>query len=76
MWNGVGMSYVLHDEADWGQGYGSDALRLMSQVVLEHARGLLPLLAGHADSFVTRQVALSATGLRKMTPVVSTGPSS
>lgn len=33
--HGYELGYVLHDEADWGRGFGSDALRLMSQVVLQ-----------------------------------------
>jgi len=33
--HGYEIGYVLHDEADWGKGFGSDALRLMSQVVLD-----------------------------------------
>ena len=33
--HGYEIGYVLHDEADWGKGFGSDALRLMSQAVLD-----------------------------------------
>ena len=33
--HGYELGYVLHSEADWGHGFGSDALRLMSQVVFD-----------------------------------------
>ncbi len=33
--HGYELGYVLHDEADWGHGFGSDALELMSQVVFD-----------------------------------------
>ena len=33
--HGYELGYVLHHEADWGRGFGSDALRLMSQAVLD-----------------------------------------
>jgi RimJ/RimL family protein N-acetyltransferase len=33
--HGYEIGYVLHSEADWGRGFGSDALRLMSQVVFD-----------------------------------------
>lgn len=33
--HGYELGYVLHDEIDWGRGFGSDALRLMSKVVLD-----------------------------------------
>lgn len=36
--HGYEIGYVLHDEADWGRGFGSDALRLMSQVVFDTHR--------------------------------------
>lgn len=33
--HGFELGYVVHDPTDWGKGFGSDALRLMSRVVLE-----------------------------------------
>lgn len=33
--HGYEIGYVLHDEADWGTGFGSDALSLMSKVVFD-----------------------------------------